>query len=241
MNKKKLSIIPILIVLFFILSSCGKSSHVSNLTINTSYDQWIEQINLFSRDNLKVSGYKEENNRIELELEYANGLAGYAELCDVVNAHNRFVEDNPNYFSEDIVICLVDRHASQQSIAFFSNDGSRYAEAEDYLEELGRTSTSKIQYMYIDMQSATDEIQESDSIKIDVPVIILHSGESYIPEGKAYAFLKEFNYPEQVILDFWEEGYNRDKTCKDIRDYLPDVEIYAVTYSSGGENLEKCP
>ena len=107
MNKKKLSIIPILIVLFFILSSCGKSSHVSNLTINTSYDQWIEQINLFSRDNLKVSGYKEENNRIELELEYANGVAGYTELCDVVNAHNRFVEDNPNYFSEDIVTAFI--------------------------------------------------------------------------------------------------------------------------------------
>ena len=40
-------------------------------------------------------------------MKFENGLTGYKELYDVVDAHNKFVDANPDYFPNDIEIVLV--------------------------------------------------------------------------------------------------------------------------------------
>ncbi len=91
--------------------------------------------------------------------------------------------------------------------------------------------------MSIDMKGDFIEFKKSDDITIDVPVIILNSFyEDYTPTGSKYEFLTEFKNAEQVVLDYWKPGYDKEEVCRSIREYLPDVEIYAVE----DEHLVKC-
>ena len=101
MSKRKLCIIPILIILLAILSACGPRSYVNRFNIKTSYKEWVKEIGLFSHKNIKVKNYEEDGNEITVSLEYDNGLVGYEELCDIVNKHNKFVENNFDYFKPD--------------------------------------------------------------------------------------------------------------------------------------------
>ena len=239
MNRKIKSLITIImIVVMMTLSACG-SRYINKHNIKTSYKEWINQISLFSHENLKVQGYTEKDNKIELDLEYENGLTGYKELCDVVNAHNKFVSENPDYFSSDINIRIMNRYASEMTASFFFSNSDDLMGINEYIEELGRAKSSKIQYMYIDPFVADAEISNSDNIEIDVPVVIMQS--DYEPGEEKYAFLNEFKNAEQVIIDYHKVEYNQEKACEYIRKYLPDVEIYSVVVVDNECHLEKCP
>ena len=233
-KKLKNKIIFILVVFVITLTACGPVSYKHSFTIRTSYREWVKQIGLFSHKNLKVYRYNEERYSINIDLVYENDLAGYKELCDVIAAHNKFVDENPDYFPSDVDIIINNMHASQETISHFYNKqvSSRF----DY-STLGRANSAKIQYMSIDMKGDFIEFKKSDDITIDVPVIILNSFyEDYTPTGSKYEFLTEFKNAEQVVLDYWEPGYDKEEVCRSIREYLPDVEIYAVE----DEHLVKC-
>ncbi|RKM56530.1 hypothetical protein D6853_07010 [Butyrivibrio sp. X503] len=236
MNKRR-KIIFTLVFLLMLLSACGS---VNNSKVKMSYGKWEKQIGLFSKKNLTTNVYILDSAEMELKLTYKNGLEGYKELCDVVNAHNKFVEDNPGYFPNGFAITFTNEYVDEMSPSFFSNisDGSNGI---DYLDELAESDTSKLQYMCIKMDSVEVEVEGSEDIQIDVPIVILQShSDSYTPKGKMYAFLKEVNNPKQIIIDYWEEGYDLNEVCKDIREYVPDVEIYKVIHVKGKDHLEKC-
>ena len=234
MNKRKRFFASILILVLF-LTACGTQHYVRKNSIKAQHRDWAEQIGLFSHDNLKVSSYREENNEIEIELEYENGLDGYKNLCGVVNAHNKFVEENPGCFSDDIDIRIVNRYANEYVASCFYNRA--YDELYDY-SVLGRPKTAKIQYMAIDIGNDITELEECDDIEIDVPVVIIKS--DYAPGEEAYSFLREFKKAEQVVIDYHSVDYSQEKACEFIRKNLPDVEIYSVVAADKQLHLEKC-
>ncbi len=121
MKKLKNKIIFILVVLVITLTACGPVSYKYSFTIRTSYREWVKQIGLFSRKNLKVYRYNEERYSINIDLVYENDLTGYKELCDVIAAHNKFVDENPDYFPSDVDIIINNMHASQETISHFYN------------------------------------------------------------------------------------------------------------------------
>ena len=102
MKKLKNKIVFILVVFVITLTACGPIHYEHSLTMKTSYREWVKEIGLFSRENIKVQKYEEENNSIYLRIEYFNGLAGYKELCEIVSAHNKFVDENPNQEIKDM-------------------------------------------------------------------------------------------------------------------------------------------
>ncbi|RKM57746.1 hypothetical protein D6856_13910 [Butyrivibrio sp. XB500-5] len=237
---KRVHLAGLLILMLMILTSCGPEHYASKYDVGLEHEEWANEIGLFSHENLKVREYEDENAGIKLELEYENGLAGYKELCDVVNAHNKFVEENPDYFPSDINVTFTNKYASEFSPSFFSNI-SNGSNGIDYISKLGKEDTAKVQYMYIDIASATTEIQKSDDIVIDVPAIILGNDYRNIPNENAYSFLSECKSAEQVIIDFHNVEYDRGEVSNCIRKYLPNAEIYSVEFNSGENHLEKCP
>ncbi|SFV04681.1 hypothetical protein, partial [Butyrivibrio sp. INlla21] len=209
--------------------------YVHKYSIRTSYKEWIDQIGIFSHDNLKVSGYREENNKIELELEYENGAKGYKELCEVVNAHNKFVDENPDYFPNDIDILVINTSPSEYVSSTFYNQTT---DALCDYSILGRRNTAKLQYMTINIRGADTETLPIDEIIIDIPVIVMKC--SYAPSKDKYSFLSEFKNAEQVIFDFGELSSNdKTKVCDIIHSYLADVEIYTVISVDRENRLER--
>lgn len=238
MNKQKGIIAFILIALVLVSTACINTRHyVHKYSIRTSYKEWIDQIGIFSHDNLKVSGYREENNKIELELEYENGITGYKELCDVVNAHNKFVDKNPDYFPSDIDIHIYNMknfNGSGFALSYFFNrkpKGTR-----DY-SMLKSRDTAKIQYEFINMERFGYENIEYKDVVMDIPILILDC--SYAPGYEAYAFLAEFNNAEQLVIDYHTVDYNQKKACEYIQKILPNVEIYSVVVVDGQEQLKR--
>ena len=239
MSKRKLCIIPIIIGLLVALSACGPRSYVNKFNIKTSYKEWAKQIGLYSTEKVKVSCY-DGDNEISLGLRYEDGTTGYKELCDIVNAHNRFVDENPDYFPNDIKITIHNRAGGEQpNLSTFSNvENERYGIG-NYVGDLKRPYTAKIQYLTLDMKWQRLEIEEN-KIEIDVPVIIMQSNdESYVPRGQVFEFLKDYKSAKQVIMDFVSE-HDKDEICKEIHEYLPDVEVYDVVHVTGQDYLEKC-
>lgn len=237
---KKLKKIVFILVIVMTLTSCGPKNNVSEYSAEASGPDWENSIGISSLKNIKVSKSEVDSSNIRLDLEYENGLEGYKELCDVVNAHNKFVENNPDYFLNDTKITFTNMYASEFSPSFFSNisDGSNGLE---YISQLGREDTAKVLYMYMDIVSANTEKQESGDIVIDVPVIILGNDFINLPQESDYSFLSECKSAEQVIIDFHNVEYDKEEISKNIRKYLPNVEILAVEFSSGEDHLEKCP
>ena len=228
-----------LIVMMVALTACGNRHYEHSFTIKTSYREWVKEIGLFSHENIKIQRYREEDNSVTVVIEYTNDLSGYKELCEIVNAHNEFVDKNPDYFPEDISISFVNRYASEYTASFFYNNSSINCGTDSYEGELGREHTAKMQFMNIEMDPGNTEIEYSDEVEINVPVVILRNFYINLPSESDYTFLKECKNAEQIIIDFQNVEYDANEVSKSIKKYLPDVEVYDVVTSDKQDHLEK--
>ena len=224
MNKRLCMIIAIAGILIT-LTACTQVIYVHRIFLKTEYEDWVDSIGLFSNKNIKVKGYNEKEGSIEVSIEYENGLKGYKELCSVINAHNKFVDDNPDYFPNDMDICFRNEYASQKCVSFFFSNGEDALKINDYIGNLNIANSAKIKYMYIDMSTSSTELEQSD-MEIDVPVVILGHAQQGSPADEDYAFLSEVKSAEQVILGWGFPVRDLDRVCKNIKTYLPDVGIY---------------
>ena len=235
MKKRKNVIICMLIVMMVALTACGPIHYEHSFTIKTSYREWVKQIGLFGNKNLNVSLYKEENNRIEIDLMYENGIEGYKELCNVVKAHNRFVDENPDYFPNDINIIFFNRNTSQTLSSYFNQSLDKSC---DY-SVLEETNTAKIQYMLIDMDPAETEVRKSNDIEINVPIIILccDDEENTLESADYYEFFDNLKNVEKVVIEYRNQDNDMDKICNIISEHVSDVEFYNRVFSSDGDYL----
>ena len=235
MKKLKNKIIFILVVFVITLTACGPVSYKHSYTIRTSYREWVKQIGLFSHKNLKVYRYNEERYSINIDLVYENDLAGYKELCDVIAAHNKFVDENPDYFPNDINIIFFNRNTSQTLSSYFNHslDGSC-----DY-SALEEPNTAKIQYMLINMDSAETEVRKSNDIEINVPIIILSCDdeENKLESADYYEFFDNLKNVEKVIIEYRNQNNDMDKICNIISEHVSDVEFYNRVFSRDGDYL----
>ena len=232
---KGIAFFTVLLIIVILTRNIPEPEH----SIRTSYKEWAEIIGLNATENVKVFCYDGDNS-ITIELEDENGIEGYKELCSVINAHNKFVDENSDYFPDGIKISFVnsdgDNHPTK---AVFFNDMCENYGISDYLGDLKRPYTAKIQYVFIDMFH-TDTSLIENGIEINVPVIILLA-DSYAPSGSELTFLNKFKNAEQVIMDFRSMDYDKSEICKEIKEYQSNVEVYSVGTMDGKYCLEKCP
>ncbi|WP_026515200.1 hypothetical protein [Butyrivibrio sp. LB2008] len=232
---KAIAFIMVLLIILVVIRNIPEPAH----NISTSYKEWTEQIGLNDTENVKVFCYDGDNS-ITVGFEDENGVEGYKELCNIINAHNKFVDENSDYFPEGIKISFEnsdgDNHPTK---AVFFNDWSENYGISDYLGDLNRPYTAKIQYAFIDMSFADTSLIKN-GVEIDVPVIILLA-DSYAPGGSSLAFLNKFKNAEQVIMDFRSVDYDKGEICKEIKEYSPNIEVYSVGFTGDRYCLEKCP
>ncbi len=244
MEKKSIRRTHIIFALFILLISftaCGgPMTYVNRFNIKTSYKEWIKEIGLFSHKNIKVLRYNEKNSRIELNIVYENGMSGYEELCEIITAHNKFVDKNPDYFPSDIDICFTNMEFSEYGIStFYNRDESRYC------GELGIPENAKLQYTSIVLNDASTELIENDNIRLDMSVIKLEYTGECPPADSYYEFLTEYKNAQKIILEYRNDknnliNYDKAEVYEKIKKYLPDVEVYSVVLGNEKEeHLEK--
>ena len=220
MNKRNIYSAYLLAILIVLLTTaCGPRNYKNRFNIGTSYKKWVTEIGVFSHKNINIWGYEEDADKITLDIMYDNGLDGYKELCDIINNHNKFVEENPDYFPENIHINIINTAGTQEIISTFYNFPSGHL-------ELGREGSLKIQCMTMRMDSYYGvEEAAGDDVQFDIPVVYLYC--RYMPFRSQYEFLDTVRNAEQVIIGFSDvDDYSRETACEDIRTYLPNVEIY---------------
>lgn len=234
MDSKRYSIAVVFLALLLSLTACGPRFYVDRLNIKTSYKKWVKEIGLFSHENINVWRYVEDKGKIELEINYDNGLEGYKELSEIINAHNKFVEENPDYFPDDIAIDIINIDGSEWINSFFGN----FTKDDIYPAELGINCNSKMQFVSINIgECMGEELEPTDDIHFCVPVVIL--GCDYVPSNEEYAFLTEFDKAEQIIFSYEDDNYDKDEVGKAIKAYLPNVEIYESVYDGEHSHLQK--
>ena len=234
--KKRFSFIILLVTLFVALTAC-RGIRPPKHNIHTSYKEWAKAIGLYSTKLVRVSCYDNEHI-IQFGFENLEGVEGYKEVCEVINAHNRFVDENPDYFPDDIEITAANRSTS--NLPWHSMFFNYAKQGEDrisfYLKDLGREKSAKMQYMCIDLFRAEIESEEN-GLEIDVPVVILQFDNPYPPTDPFYDFLSDCKNVEQVIIEYTNMEYDVDEACESIRKRLPEAEIYIAQF----DHLEKCP
>ena len=232
MKKRSIGLVYI-VVLMLLLTGCV----VANAPVSSTEKEemvivnreWADAIRLLGKEAAPFSGLSETDSEIHAELMCDNSVKSYEDVCRVVNAHNSFVDANPEYFSDDIEISFLCEQESYFQPMHLFNQHCDFYGFEKYEDSLQRGKTSKIQYAYIQM-GRIPELDEMSN-KFNVPVVILGAIDvSAWPSDKDYKVLNGFTNPELVVIDYYSENleYDPEKVCETIQKYAPGVKVFDV-------------
>ena len=210
---------------------------ISHFYIDTQYPEWVEAIEL--KDiNTRSNKYvlREKDNNIQLEILYEKDNS-YGDLCNIVNAHNDFVEDNPDYFEPGTEISMFgaeyNRGYTLYQIRLFNRECD-YCYLHEYEGLVYDTETEKIQFASVDLKNLPFNIFEMEE-KFHVPIVILQYDNPTPPGKDSYKLLEKFEDPEQVVIDFTSyngvnENYDPEQVAEEIRKYAPGVRVFDAQY-----------
>ncbi|SDA61394.1 hypothetical protein SAMN02910275_01619 [Butyrivibrio sp. INlla18] len=86
------------LILFLIVIICtGCVSFFNKNTINSSYEEWIDEIGILSEKGLKVDTYREADDYIEIVLRCDKSENQFVQFNELVQKHNEFVDKNVSY------------------------------------------------------------------------------------------------------------------------------------------------
>ena len=120
--RNKVLIALLISCVFKITVGCGFSGDGSG-SIDTSYEEWINALDLKGKKSLSIENYTEKDGTIQFRVQCKN-VDGYRELSEVVDATNLFIDENPGYFGDSSISIIAARGNQKQltSLLVFSNN-----------------------------------------------------------------------------------------------------------------------
>ena len=83
------------------LFGCGHYSYM--------YEEWVNEINILHAKNYKLKSYREADGGRTLEIwTIVKNEKGFDELNNIINTHNEFVRNNPDYFRDNCQVSLFE-------------------------------------------------------------------------------------------------------------------------------------
>jgi len=236
--KKRLFIPTIILTMVLALTGCtseNKASEEKLADTESIHQEWAEAIGLFSNEDAPISAFAEKDNIIDVNIKCDNGEKSYEALCDIINAHNSFVDANPDYFNEGMEIDIGSTHASKKDTFNTFNGYTDFYGFSSYEDKLGIEPTARINYAYISILDLLNSDQALMSInkQFDIPVVILYAGDNITNLGDGtYEVLGKFSGLEQVVLDFNMDDYNSQEALEKILGIAPNVKVFDVASGS---------
>ncbi len=100
--KKRLFIPTIILTMTLALTACkpeNSSSEEKLAGTESIHQEWSDAIGLFNNEDAPIASFAEKDDIIDVNITCDNGEKSYEALCDIINAHNSFVDANPDYFN----------------------------------------------------------------------------------------------------------------------------------------------
>ena len=210
---KKLSL-----VLFLSTIMCTGCVSFSNNTINSSYEEWIDEIGVLSEKGLKVDTYREADDYIEIVMRCDNSENQFTQFNALVQKHNDFAEKKTGYFENRSIYFIYE----DAFLTYFSNPCEHYGN--QYLNEIS-TNEETMSFLKINCSSMVNELEKQE-IKFDVPNLILSASNTKSPDFQVYSVLSQFTNLENVIVDYRVADYDIAQIAGYIHEYVPNVHIY---------------
>jgi hypothetical protein len=228
---KRISILLLVLIITFTSAGCMANGR-KNLDfwgMKTSYGEWADNIGLLNRDGLTISVYKEhEDGLIEVgvQVDDVNSEDGFMEFCNLIDTHNKFVEENPNYFPDDAKIVIGMDAVTRYDVCFFSERNKLFSCMDVDTDGLGYSDDMTIKYVSIDIFSCDWELGMKN-VKYNVPVVILCDN-GVGPTREGYEILNRFDQLEKVILEYSYDYAGFEDIKQFIHGYNSDVEVYKM-------------
>ena len=249
-NRKKTIILFILcLLLMMVLGGCGFRRSVKYMFgggVNTQYKEYKKAIKPTRRKDLLVKHFEEDTDNIIRFTFIADGIKGGKSLADLVDAHNAFVQENPDYFDENTSFTITEdagmNGVDYEDFTFLSDlrnvntnkqEGSKTTRR-DYAEDLGRTNNMQLQYLWINQ---TDYLgYEFAEIGFKAPVALIDTDwEDELPTYK-FKCLSGIQGLEQVVLMNCNDSYDKDTVINEIHKVVPDVDVYIQLYDENNDS-----
>ncbi len=226
--KKTLRITSFLLSLFFVIGSfygCSDSKgDVSNKTTK-SHPEYYEYM-LPALEGMKVTVFDEVNGKLFIEVERESSVGDYGK---VIALHNKFVEENPNYFSNK-KIEIAYRSGGIVTVSFSSSiyesdmimwlyNGDRSSLE---LNENGKLIYASVRYEDLSYISDFDDKSGLD----DVELLDISVGKNlYNEPAEDWKFLEDFKNLKKLVLQTTWDYDSKESFYKTIKTVKPDIEI----------------
>ena len=244
--KKNFLFYVFLIMAFALISAftCGCNDHKGNIRnkLKTSYAEWFDYLAPAFDDGLKISEYSEENGNIYMEVESSDHKSSTDGFPELITLHDKFVEDNPNYFSGKH-IGIDYRYGGRTRFGFrssiYEDDAHPFLPYfEGDRKSLELDEEGKLKYVWV-VQGSIDYLTNYKDKRFlaEVGLLYVSAGGTNIynmDSAEKWAFLEDFPRLEKVVLrTSWE--YNSDDVYyKAIEEAKPGLEIITAV---NGEKL----
>ncbi len=206
------------LILFLSAIICTGCVSFSNNTINSSYEEWLDEIGILNEKGLKVDAYREADDYIEIVLRCDKSENQFIQFNELVQKHNEFVDKNVSYFENKSVYFIYE----DAFLTYFSNPCEHYGN--QYLNEIS-TNEETMSFLKINCSSIVNELEKQE-IKFDVPNLILSAANTNSPDSQMYSILSHFSNLENVIVDYRVEDYDIEKIAEYIHEYVPNAHVY---------------
>lgn len=212
----KKGIVVRLIVLFSIVIIYV--SRVIYVDLHREYRDWQKELNIKKRDGLHLDWMKLSDDGIDVYITLKDTNGGYESLNEIVNTHNKFVEQKPDYFPDNYEISFVVQRPSGMSYMIFSN-------VPPLENDVTKIDGLKMEYCYADIYEILDDFNDSDVV-FEVPVLVLTDGNAGTLVKQSYSVVQQMKGLEKVVLDYSYYHGEYSEAYEAIQEYAPGVEVY---------------
>ncbi|SDA60277.1 hypothetical protein SAMN02910275_01484 [Butyrivibrio sp. INlla18] len=213
--KKKKIIIRVVILLVFAIICISRIVYVD---LHRVYREWQKELNIKKRDGLDFDWMKLSDDGIDVYITLENTHDGYESLNEIVNTHNKFVEQKPDYFPDNYEISFVVQRPSGKSYMIFSN-------VPPLENDVTKIDGLKMGYCSANIYEILDDFSYSDAM-FEVPVLVLTDGNAGTLVKQSYSVVQQMKGLEKVVLDYSYYHGEYSEAYEAIQEYAPGVEVY---------------
>ncbi len=235
-NGNRIVAMLLISTLFLSMTGCIFDRKV-DLKKESSYQKWVQELDLSNLECMEVFSYHEEKNMIVIQFEIKSEIEDdsyMAELTELIDKHNAFVEANPDYFKNGTIIDFrAGPHCGPIRVRASSNLHDTRGNRMSYdVRMLKRKTTAQIQYLNVDCEYMKDWLINGKT-QIHIPVVLLDM-------GKHANYSEEYSMESFVSLEQLVVNYDRAKLPESelmqIKEQYPNIEVYSL---QKGKDLKK--
>ena len=226
-------------------SGISSDDYITSIDNSDPYKEYADAIGLIERDNYQVVHFEEETCNTDgskclyiqlCGVDHDNVEAGMQDVKSLIDAHNTFVEENPDYFSEDIRIRIELVEVSQYSFARFYD--SPYGKEFD--EKLGLSHDHKIKYLEYDPQPYAADFLNT-TVKLNIPVIEMYYKSLSDTDYKDLELILNMCNDVEAVMAYCNENndFDYDQFTKIVSEKQPSTAIYKMSYNGSEYEIEK--